>query len=112
MAGRQFENLLRKVYPPKSVQAHKSLLENALTMEQGHTFAKQLGSTEKQFKAAQKKLLETLEKLQTKAPYKTAAEHFNQLSNEVYRCNSASCLNDFLDDALIKASSLDKSGQW
>lgn len=112
MAGRQFENLLRKVYPPKSVQAHKSLLENALTMEQGHTFAKHLGSTEKQLKAAQKKLIEILGKLQTKSPYSAATDYFNDLSNETCRCNSAECLSSVVDNALTKASAVDKSDQW
>ena len=87
-------------------------MENALTMEQGHTFAKHLGSSGKQFKAAQKKLLETLQKLQTKAPYKTAADHFNKLYDETLRCNSAEYLNGIIEDALAKANSLDKSGQW
>lgn len=112
MAGRKFENLLRKIYPPRSVQANKSLLENALTMEQGMTYAKQLGSSEKQFKEAQKKLLQALDKLQKKAPYSEAADYFNELYNGAERCNVASCLCDFVEDALQKASSLDDSGKW
>ncbi|SFF95939.1 hypothetical protein SAMN04488033_11684 [Salegentibacter agarivorans] len=112
MSGRDFENLLKKVYPPRSVQAHKSLIENALTMEQGKTYSKHLGSTEKQFKEAQKKLIQTLQKLQTKKPYNKAADHFEELEYDVERCNSASCLNGIVQDALKKSSSLDDSGKW
>lgn len=112
IAGRRFENLLRKVHPTKSVNANKSLLENALTMEQGKTYAKHLGSAEKQFREAQKKLLETLEKLQAKPPYNQAEDFFGTLSDDTARCNSAMCLNEIVENALIKASTLDNSGNW
>ena len=112
MAGRKFENLLRKVYPPKSVNANKSLLENALTMEQGLTYAKHLGSYEKQFKEVQKKLIQILQRLQTTKPYKVDSSHFKNLEDEVERCNSAICLYEIVQDALKHSSSLDSSGKW
>ncbi|MCP9201324.1 hypothetical protein MKO06_15550 [Gramella sp. GC03-9] len=112
MAGRNFENLLRKVYPSKSVQANKSLLENALTMEQGHNFARHLGSAEKQFTGAQNKLIKTLAKLCTTKPYNSASKYFEELVDRTERCNSAVSLHEIVENALKKASSLDNSGSW
>jgi hypothetical protein len=112
IAGFRFEQLLSKVYPLRSVNANKSLLENALTMEQGKTFAKHLGSTEKQFSNAQKKIIETLSKLQTKPPYNTAEEDFEAFAATAEQCNSATSLSEVVEEALLKASSLDNSGNW
>jgi hypothetical protein len=81
-------------------------------MEQGKTYAKHLGSSEKQFREAQKKLIQTLEKLQKKHPYNQAEEFFDRLSADTARCNSAICLNEIVENALIKANSLDNSGNW
>ncbi|MDT0691210.1 hypothetical protein RM549_15550 [Salegentibacter sp. F188] len=111
IAGFRFERLLSKVYSASSVNANKSLLENALTMEQGKTYAKHLGSSEKQFFALQKKLIETLNKLQTKAPYSQSNEYFKNLVNYSEKSDSAAGLSEIVEKALLKASSLDNSGK-
>ncbi|MDT0678296.1 hypothetical protein [Autumnicola musiva] len=111
IAGFRFERLLSKVYSSNSVNANKSLLENALTMEQGKTYAKHLGSSEKQFFALQKKLIETLNKLQIRAPYNKSSEYFKHLADYSEECNSAAGLSEIVEKALLKASSLDNSGK-
>lgn len=106
-AGRRYEALLTRAYPRKKVNSLKSLMDNAITMEQGHTYAKHLGTAEKQFQLVKSQIIETLEILSETAPYNSDPS-FEVLQDALKVCKYTNCLMELVESALQRAILIEK----
>lgn len=103
-----YEMLIRKAYEcPSGMKngAHLCFMQNAMTMENGETFAKHLGTFKKQFEVVQKYLAKALIKLSKNSKYKNAKMFFEeQLSNT----ENSTSTNELMEVVLISLEEIKK----
>jgi hypothetical protein len=83
-------------------------MQNAMTMERGETFAKHLGSFEKQFEKVKTYTSKALQKYAKTKPYSKNSDFFYGLNDQLSYLTSTSELMEIVDSALEKANELTK----
>ncbi|RTY78012.1 hypothetical protein EKL97_14590 [Flavobacterium sp. LS1P28] len=86
--------------------ADLSYMKNVMTMERGETFAKHLGSYEKQFEKVKSYISKTLLKLTKTKPYSKEMDFFNSLNVELEYSKSTIGLMKIVNSALEKVIEL------
>lgn len=86
--------------------ADLSYMQNAMTMERGETYAKHLGTFEKQFEKVKSYVSKALIKLSKTNPYKRESLFFLQLEQGIEDCYSTSQLLKIVDDAMDRVIEL------
>lgn len=107
----KYENLIRiafKCERGNRYGAHLSYMENAITMERGETYAKHLGSFNKQFEKVKKHISKALTKLSKTKAYSSQSQFFNELNNELNTSNSTGELKEIVKTSLAKLTELRK----
>jgi hypothetical protein len=108
----RYELLVRKAFNcPRELRngAHSCFMENAMTMERGETFAKHLGSCEKQFDEVKQYISKALIKFSKTKPYSTHSNFFIELNERLSYLNTTSELMEIVDTGLDKANELTKN---
>ncbi len=82
--------------------ADLNFMNNTMTMEDGETFAKHLGSFEKQFEKVQNYISKALIKLSKTKPYSKESNFFNLLNKELEFCSTTKDLMEIVDNAVNK----------
>lgn len=101
----RYEMLIRNAYdcrPGMRNGAHQSFMQNAMSLENGETFAKHLGTFEKQFQIVKKYVDKALLKLTKTKPFSSSADYFDILHGQTQYAGSTEHLMDIVDKALDK----------
>ncbi len=101
----QYEMLIRNAFNCQRGSrngAELSFMQNAMTMERGETFAKHLGSYQKQFEKVKNYLLKALIKLTKTKPYSKESHFFEKLIDQLEYSNSTNDLMKIVNPALGK----------
>lgn len=107
----KYENLVKLAFncPTGSKNgANLNLMQNAMTMENGESYAKHLGSFEKQFKVVQNYLAKALIKFSKTKPFATDCSFFQELESATNNSYSTVQLNKIVDIALERVLILRK----
>lgn len=107
----KYENLIRIAFDcPRGMRngADLCFMQNAMTMENGDTYAKHLGSFEKQFEKVKQYISKALIKLSKTKPFSVEKELFLNLESELVYLNSTSQLMYVVDQAFEKVLELRK----
>jgi len=88
--------------------ADLSFMQNAITMEEGKTYAKHLGSFEKQFEKVKNYITKALVKLAKTKPYSTEEVFFNILKNQIEFSDTTSELVDIINISVDKIIEIKK----
>jgi len=86
MDSSSYELFIRRAYDSPSQMkngAHQCFMQNAMTMEAGKTFAKHLGTFEKQFEEVKVYMAKALEKYKTKKEFSNLLSFFDEQSNRL-----------------------------
>ena len=83
-------------------------MQNAMTMERGETFAKHLGSYEKQLEKVKNYTLKGLNKLIMTKPYSSEKDFFIRLNDQLVYVSSTQELMKIVNNALDKVVELKK----
>ncbi|MCL1651717.1 hypothetical protein M2T28_03790 [Elizabethkingia miricola] len=105
----KYENLVRIAFNcQRGVRngADQCFMQNAITMERGETYAKHLGSFQKQFEKVKLYLSKALVKLTNKRPFIVEKSFFLHLESKVYSSTTTDELMDIVDLALKKIYSI------
>ena len=108
----RYEMLVRNAYDcPSGMRngAHLSFMRNAMTMERGETYAKHLGSFDKQFNKVKTYLSKALIKLTKTKPYSKEKDFFADLNNQVEQSNSTDRLMDIVNSGIDKIIEIRKT---
>jgi hypothetical protein len=108
----RYEMLVRNAYDCPSAMrngAHLSFMENAMTMERGETYAKHLGSFDKQFKKVKTYLSKALIKLTKTKPYSSEKVFFADLNDKIEPSNSTDQLMEIVNLGLDKVIEIRKN---
>ena len=103
--GMRYEMLIRNAFDCPSGRrngAHQSFMQNAMSMERGETFAKHLGSFEKQFDKVKIYISKALLKLSKKKPYSKESDYFIELNDRLDFISSTSELMKIVDFGMDK----------
>lgn len=98
-----YEMLIRKAYEcPSGMKngAHLSFMQNVMTMENGDTFAKHLGSLKKQFGIVKNYIAKALIKLSKTRKYNSSLSFFEQHLNNLSCAHTTNELMEIIDTAL------------
>lgn len=104
-----YEMLIRNVFDcPRGTRNGADLcyMKNAMTMERGETFAKHLGTYEKQFEKVKTYISKALLKLNNTKPYSKEVNFFLKLNEEVQYSRSTEKLMEIVNVALGKVIEL------
>jgi hypothetical protein len=107
----EYENLIRNAFNCSRGMkngADLCFMQNAMTMERGETFAKHLGSFEKQFEQVKKYTSNALLKISKAKLYSTNSDFFLNLESNVSFTSSTSELMEIVSEAMEKISELKK----
>ena len=107
----RYENLIRIAFNcPRGMKngAEKQLMLNAISMEEGKTFARHLGSFDKQFDIVKNYTSKALIKLSRTKPYSIEKDFFYGLGNEINLIGTTSQLTNIINIALDKVIELKK----
>ncbi len=107
----KYEMLVRNVYNCQRGMrngADLCFMQNAMTMERGETFAKHLGSFEKQFEKVKNYISKALTKASKTTPFSKESEFFITLNNRLEYLSSTSELMDIVNLGLDKIITLKK----
>jgi acetylglutamate synthase len=99
----RYENLVRIAYNcPAGMRngAHLCFMQNAISMENGETFAKHLGSFEKQFEKVKTYVSKALLKLSKTKPYSTESVFYINLEEQLDNVSRTAHLMSIVDLAL------------
>lgn len=110
--GMRYEMLVRNAFDcPSGMRngAHQSFMQNAMTMERGETYAKHLGSFEKQFEKVKSYTSKALSKLAKKKPYSQESDFFNNLNGNLDLISSTGELMNIVNQAMNKVIALRKT---
>ncbi|MCT3924545.1 hypothetical protein HZP94_15145 [Elizabethkingia anophelis] len=105
----KYENLVRIAFNcPRGMRngADQCFMQNAITMERGETFAKHLGSFQKQFEKVKLYLSKALVKLANKNPFIVERAFFLNLESKVHLSTTTNELMNIIDLALKKTYSI------
>lgn len=105
----KYEMLIRNAFNcPRGSKngAELSLMQNAMTMERGETFAKHLGSFEKQFEKVKTYISKALIKLTKTKPFLIEADFFSNLLQQLEYSSSTNELMAIVNNALEKVKEL------
>ena len=105
----KYENLVRIAFDcPRGMKngADLCFMQNAMTMEDGKTFAKHLGSFDKQFEKVKSYTSKALIKLSKTKPYSTNKDFFLNLENEINSVGTTTQLMTIVTTALDKVIEL------
>lgn len=100
-----YEMLIRNVFDcPRGTRngADLSYMKNVMTMERGETFAKHLGTYEKQFDKVKTYISKALLKLNKTKPYCSEIDFFNKLNEELQYSRSTKKLMEIVNITLEK----------
>lgn len=98
-----YEMLIRKAHEcPSGMKngAHLSFMQNIMTMENGDTYAKHLGSLKKQFEIVKSYIAKALIKLSKTRKYNNSLSFFEQHLNNLSFANTTNELMEIVDSAL------------
>jgi hypothetical protein len=98
-----YEMLIRNVYEcPRGMKngADLCFMQNAMTMERGKSFAKNLGPFKKQFEVVKNYLQKALIKLSKTRKYNKSLSFFEQHLNNLSYVNTTSDLMEIVDTTL------------
>lgn len=101
----RYENLIRNAYNCSTSMkngAHLCFMQNAMTMERGETYAKHLGTFDKQFAKVKDYVSKALIKLSKTKPYSIQSEIFIDFSNEITDISTTEELMKIVDNSLNK----------
>ena len=101
----RYESLIRNAFNCERGSkngADMQFMRNVTSMERGETFAKHLGSFEKQFDKVKNYVSKALIKLSKTNPYKKESEYFIDLEKNIKFCNYSSDLLNIIDEAMDK----------
>lgn len=104
-----YEMLIRNAFNcPRGAKngADLSYMKNVMTMERGETFAKHLGTCEKQLQKVKNYLSKALIKLAKTKPYSKEMQYFYNLNEELENLNSTSRIVMLVNNALEKVIEL------
>ncbi|WP_426479526.1 hypothetical protein ACP3T3_08885 [Chryseobacterium sp. CBSDS_008] len=107
----RYENLVRIAFDcPRGMKngADVCFMKNAMTMEDGDTSAKHLGSFEKQFEKVKNYTSKALVKLSKKKPYSADKDFFLNLENSISFVGTTSQLMNIVNKAMDKVLELRK----
>jgi len=107
----RYELLIRTAFNcPRGIKhgADLNYMQNAMTMERGESFAKNLGSFEKQFQNVKTYLSSALLKLSMSKPYDKSSELFIKLNNDLAFSLTTNHLMYIVDEAFEKISEFKK----
>lgn len=105
----KYENLVRVAFNCSRGIRHGAdlcFMQNAMTMEEGKTYAKHLGSFEKQFEKVKLYTSKALLKLAKTKPYASEKEFFLSLEANIKHTNSTSELMQIVDLGMDKVLKL------
>lgn len=105
----RYEMFIRNTYNCKRGSrngADISFMKNAMSMEKGETFAKHLGSFEKQFNKVKNYVEKALIKLTKTKPFSNEKDFFNNLLSKLEYVNSTHYLMEIVDVALDKINEI------
>lgn len=111
MVEYRYENLIRNAFDcPRGMKngAEMSLMRNAISMEEGKTHAKHLGSFDKQFEKVKNYTSKALIKLSKTKPFSAEKNLFLELENKINFIGSTSELMAIIDSALERVIELKK----
>lgn len=100
-----YENLVRNAFNcARGMKngADLCFMQNAMTMERGETFAKSLGSFEKQFEKVKIYTCKALIKLSKTKPFSLNSDFFIELENKANYVNNTSELMQIVNEAMVK----------
>ena len=107
----RYESLIRNAYNcPTSMKngAHLCFMQNAMSMERGETYAKHLGTFDKQFAKVKDYVSKALVKLSKTKPFSIQSEFFIDLSNEITKISTTEELMKIIDLSLNELIELKK----
>ncbi len=107
----RYENLVRIAFNcPRGGRngADLNFMQNAMTMENGDTFAKHLGSFDKQFDKVKNYTSKALIKLSKTRPFSIEKEFFLDLEDKINFIDTTSQLMDIVNTAMDKVLKLRK----
>lgn len=107
----QYENLIRIAFNCQRGMkngADLCFMQNAMTMENGDTFAKHLGSFDKQFDKVKNYTSKALIKLSKTKPFATENEFFLDLESKINFIGTTSQLMEIVNKSLDKVLELRK----
>ncbi|MDQ1806008.1 hypothetical protein RAH57_18640 [Chryseobacterium sp. CKR4-1] len=107
----RFENLVKIAFNCSRGAkngADLSFMQNAMTMENGDTFAKHLGSFDKQFDKVKNYTSKALIKLSKTKPFSTEKDFFLNLESKINFIGTTSQLMDIVNKSLDKVLELRK----
>ena len=105
----RYENLVRIAFNcPKGARngADLNFMQNAMTMENGDTFAKHLGSFDKQFDKVKNYTSKALIKLSKTKPFSIEKEFFLDLEGKISFTGTTSQLMNIVNKAIDKVLEL------
>lgn len=105
----RYENLVRIAFNCQRGTkngADLSFMQNAMTMENGDTYAKHLGSFEKQFDKVKNYTSKALIKLSKTKPFSSEKEFFLDLEGKINFLGTASQLMDIVNESMDKVLKL------
>lgn len=103
-----YEMLIRKAYECQSGMkngAHLCFMQNAMTMENGETSAKHLGTLKKQFEVVKKYLIKALIKLSKNTKYKNSKMFFEE---QLINVENSTSTNNLMEVVLISLEEIRK----
>ncbi|MCD9855725.1 hypothetical protein LUD75_13460 [Epilithonimonas sp. JDS] len=107
----EYENLIKIAFNCSRGSrngADLCFMQNAMTMEEGKTYAKHLGSFEKQLQKVKTYSSKALIKLSKTKPYSSQKDFFMDLENKINEVDSTSQLMNIVTEALRKVIELRK----
>ncbi|MPS72943.1 MAG: hypothetical protein E2590_07275 [Chryseobacterium sp.] len=110
MVEYKYENLIRLAFNCDRGKngAEKQLMRNAITMEEGETYAKHLGSFDKQFEKVKNYTSKALVKLSKTKPYSAEKDFFLDLDSKINWVATTAQLMTIVVTALDKVIELRK----
>lgn len=107
----KYEMLIRNAFKcPRGSRngAELSYMQNAMTMEHGETYAKHLGSFEKQFEKVKTYISKALIKLTKTKPYSNESKFFDNLHSRLAYSETTEELMRIVDSRLEKLKAIKK----
>jgi hypothetical protein len=107
----RYEMLVRNAYNCKRGMrngADLCFMQNAMTMESGETFAKHLGSYEKQFKKVKAYISKALLKASKTKPFSNESDFFTSLNSQLENLSTTAELLNIVNLGLDKIVDLKK----
>ena len=107
----RYENLIRNAFNCDRGSrngADLCYMQNAMTMERGETFAKQLGSFDKQFEKVKNYTSKGLIKLTKTKPFSNESFFFTRLNEKLEYISSTKELMEIVNDSMDKVIEIKK----